>query len=330
MISRRRVLVAAGAALGAGVGGRVIWDKTEGFAHARTFIGKCERYDGSVIADLVTRGLAELQLPADWMRGKSVLLKPNLVEPSIESPHINTHPMVLWGAAEAFRKQGAREVLVAEGQGHIRDSHLVLEQSGLAPMLADAKMRFVDLNHDELASVKNEGRLTKLEELILPVTLSKADIVVSVAKMKTHHWAGATLSMKNLFGVMPGIVYGWPKNVLHHQGIYNSIVDIVQTVQPELAIIDGIVGMEGDGPIMGTAKPSNMLVMGTSVAAVDATAARLMDFDPENIPYLALARAAHIGPISEAHIEQRGESIASLRQHFALMDDPRLKAFRKA
>jgi uncharacterized protein (DUF362 family) len=328
MISRRRILVGVGAALGAGVGARVIWDKTEGFGRATTFIGKCERYDGTAVADVIARGLAELELPKDWARGKTVLLKPNLVEPSLESPHINTHPMVLWAAANVFRNAGAREVLVAEGQGHIRDSHLVLEQSGLAPMLADTKMRFVDLNHDELASVKNASDLTKLAELVLPVTLKKADIVVSIAKMKTHHWAGATLTMKNLFGVMPGIVYGWPKNVLHHQGIYNSIVDITKTVQPQLAIVDGIVGMEGDGPIMGTPKPSNLLVIGTNLAAVDATAARLMDFEPNDIPYLRLA-SERIGPIAQSHIAQRGETIESMRQHYALMDDPRLKEFRK-
>ena len=58
--------------------------------------------------------------------------------------------------------------------------------------------------------------------------------------------------MKNLFGVMPGLYYGWPKNVLHHAGIGGSILDINAAVKPHLAIVDGIIGMEGDGPIMGT------------------------------------------------------------------------------
>ena len=86
----------------------------------------------------------------------------------------------------------------------------------------------------------------------LPASLKRADLVVSLPKMKTHHWAGVTLAMKNLFGVMPGVAYGWPKNVLHHAGIPGSILDINAAVRPALAIVDGIVGMEGDGPIMGT------------------------------------------------------------------------------
>ena len=84
--------------------------------------------------------------------------------------------------------------------------------------------------------------------------LKRADLVVSLPKLKTHHWAGVTLAMKNLFGVMPGVAYGWPKNVLHHAGIPGSILDINAAVKPALAIVDGIVGMEGDGPIMGTPK----------------------------------------------------------------------------
>ena len=74
-------------------------------------------------------------------------------------------------------------------------------------------------------------------------------------KLKTHHWAGVTLSLKNFFGCMPGRVYGWPKNVLHVRGIPESILDINAAVRPHLAIVDGIVGMEGDGPIMGDPAP---------------------------------------------------------------------------
>ena len=138
-------------------------------------------------------------------------------------------------------------------------------------------------------------------------------------KLKTHHWVGATLSMKNLFGVLPGVYYGWPKNVLHYAGINESIVDITATVRPHLAIIDGIVGMEGDGPIMGTAKTVGAIVMGTNLPAVDATAARLMGIDPWRLAYLAAA-SGRIGPIAERHIAQRGESIGSLARSFALIE----------
>jgi uncharacterized protein (DUF362 family) len=135
--------------------------------------------------------------------------------------------------------------------------------------------------------------------------------------------------MKNLFGIMPGLCYGWPKNVLHHQGIAASIVDIATTVRPDLAIVDGIVGMEGDGPIMGTPRRSGLLILGTNLPAVDATAARLIGLEPSRIEYLALA-SGRLGPIAEGHIAQRGEPVAALRQRYELIDHPFFASLRDA
>jgi uncharacterized protein (DUF362 family) len=125
--------------------------------------------------------------------------------------------------------------------------------------------------------------------------------------------------MKNLFGIMPGIVYGWPKNVLHWAGIHESILDITATVKPHLAIVDGIMGMQGDGPIMGTPVQANVLVMGRNLPAVDATCARVMGIDPKKIPYLRRA-SGRLGAIRDSNIIQRGENIASVRKDFQLLD----------
>jgi uncharacterized protein (DUF362 family) len=133
-----------------------------------------------------------------------------------------------------------------------------------------------------------------------------ADIVLSMPKMKSHHWVGATLSMKNCFGCIPGRIYGWPKNVLHWRGIPQSILDITPAVAPGIVIIDGIVGMEGDGPIMGTPKDAGHLVFGTDPVAADATAARFMGLDPERIEYLREA-GKFFGQVHLEDIEQRGE-----------------------
>src|SRR5262249_24078300 len=113
-----------------------------------------------------------------------------------------------------------------------------------------------------------------------------------------------------------GICYGWPKNELHWRGIENSIVDIALTRTPDLAIVDGIVGMEGDGPLNGTAKPLGALVMGTDLVAVDATCCRLMKLDPERMGYLILGHQKRLGHLRAAEIEQAGETIESLAQPF--------------
>ena len=142
-------------------------------------------------------------------------------------------------------------------------------------------------------------------ELALPQAVLEADVVISMPKLKTHHWAGLTCSMKNFFGVVPGAVYGWPKNLLHFRGIEESILDIVATVRPHLAIVDGVIGMEGDGPIMGRPKAAGVLLMGRDVVAVDASAARVMGLRPERVRYLAEAVALSRQSGRGAHSDAR-------------------------
>ena len=286
--------------------------------HSEAFVGKVSDY-GADLSGLIVAGIRELRVAPEEIRGKRILLKPNLVETSRGAPHINTHPLVLRGAIEAFLSLGAAKVMVAEGPGHRRDTLAVYEESGLADVLTEDHIKFHDLNYITGYTVQNLGQQSKLKSLTFPALFKETDWIVSVAKMKTHHWAGATLSMKNLFGVMPGIYYGWPKNVLHHAGIENSILDINATLKPQFAIVDGIVGMEGDGPIMGDPKKAGVLVMGRNLPAVDATCCRVMGIDPHKIPYLARADD-WLGPISESAIEQRGETVAPVRTNFGLLE----------
>ena len=285
---------------------------------AQVFVGKVQDYQMD-IADVIVRGMRELGVAAGELNGKRILLKPNLVETASGAPHINTHPLVLRGTIEAFFQLGATTVMVAEGPGHRRDTLAVYEESGLADVLTEDRILFHDLNYITGYELPNAGRQSSMRILTFPALFREVDWIVSVAKMKTHHWTGATLSMKNLFGVMPGIYYGWPKNVLHQAGIVNSILDINATLKPHFAIVDGIVGMEGDGPIMGDPKKVGVLVMGRNLAAVDATCCRIMGIDPYRVSYLERADN-WLGPIADGAIEQRGESIPSVRTNFNLIE----------
>jgi uncharacterized protein (DUF362 family) len=249
------------------------------------------------------------------LAGKRVVLKPNLVEYRRERV-INTHPNVIAAAIELCQREGAAEVLIAEGPGHWRNAEYLVSASGLGDVLRHYRVSFTDLNHDEPVKTANLGRCTGLEHLYLTRTILSADVLISLPKLKTHHWTGATLSLKNLFGTMPGICYGWPKNELHWRGIENSIVDIALTRTPDLAIVDAIVGMEGDGPLHGTAKPLGAIVMGCDPLAVDATCCRLMQLSPERLGYLFLAHQKHLGLLAEESIQQLGEAIKSLARPF--------------
>jgi uncharacterized protein (DUF362 family) len=142
-----------------------------------------------------------------------------------------------------------------------------------------------------------------------------------MAKLKTHHWAGVTLSLKNMFGIVPGYIYGWPKNVLHWAGIHGSILDINSSLpMPQFAIVDGIIGMEGNGPIQGQARSAGVLVFGNDLVAVDATAARIMKLEPAKISYLQMA-GEFLGNVARDHIEQIGERLDRFEQDFRVIEE---------
>jgi uncharacterized protein (DUF362 family) len=247
-----------------------------------------------------------------------VFLKPNLVEYQAGAA-INTHPAVIAGAATAFLRAGAREVVIGEGPGHRRDIEYLLTATGLYDHLRDLRVRFVDLNHDDVDRVPLKSRFAGLDSLWMPVELLASDFIVSMPKLKTHHWAAMTASMKNLFGTVPGAVYGWPKNLLHFRGIDNCIVDLAATVRPHFAIVDAIVGMEGDGPIMGSPRSLGVLAMGHDPVAVDATCARVIGLDPGKIGYLKAA-SRFLGNINESKIEQRGERLERYQTRFEILE----------
>ncbi|MEO8422575.1 MAG: DUF362 domain-containing protein [Actinomycetota bacterium] len=117
-----------------------------------------------------------------------------------------------------------------------------------------------------------------------------------------------SLSPKNCFGCVPGRVYDWPKNALHWAGIQQSILDVAGAVRPDYAIVDGIVGMEGNGPISGTPLAANVLIFGDDPVATDVIGARVEGFDPEKVEYLAEA-ARFLGQGDVERIRNEGEDI---------------------
>jgi uncharacterized protein (DUF362 family) len=241
------------------------------------------------------------------VRGKRVLLKPNLVDYA-PGDAINTHPMLVLAAVEAFRSMGARSLVVAEGQGHQRDTLLVLSESGYEQFLRDEKVRFVDLNRDELIRTALRANYTGMNHLWLPRTVLESDFVVSMPKIKTHHWSGVTLSMKNMFGVVPGARYGWPKNILHWKGIQESILDLCASVPVNFVIADGIVAMEGNGSLNGTPRPMGNIVLAHDPVAADATCARLMGLHPEGVSHIREG-SKFLGNASPSLIDQVGETV---------------------
>ena len=250
------------------------------------------------------------------LRGKRVVLKPNLVEFDSETA-VNTSPALVLAVLEACRALGVASVRIAEGPGHRRTTWDLAEAAGYFSTIPDFESTFTDLNLDDISEVTLPRSAKGLHSLWLPRTALDCDLLISLPKMKTHHWAGVTLGMKNLFGLVPGAVYGWPKNVLHWAGIDKSIVAINSAVPNLFTIVDGVEGMEGNGPIQGRRKHAGLLVAGADRVAVDATCCRVMGVNPELVRHLVMAQS--MSQTREANVRQIGERLDTVRTDFELI-----------
>jgi uncharacterized protein (DUF362 family) len=255
------------------------------------------------------------------VHGKRILLKPNLVE-ALPGP-VNTDSSLVGAAARCLLRLGAHSVVVGEGPGHQRDTEWITSAARLLEQLSDG-VRFVDLNRDELRQVRLQASYTGLRSLWLPATVLASDMVVSMPKIKTHHWAGVTLSLKNMFGVVPGQKYGWPKNLLHWHGINESILDICATVPIHFVIADGVIAMEGNGPLQGSARALGKVVLADDPVAADATCARLMGLNPAKIEHIADA-SRFLGNMRPGDLRQlsrwKPERPFQVLPHFAYLVD---------
>jgi len=287
---------------------------TTNVKRAKVSVIRAESYSAD-LTDRIRRILVEHRVA---VLGKNVLLKPNLVEFNPNAP-INTHPAFVAAAAEAFHSLGASEVRIAEGPGHRRMTFDMASAAGYFAAIPRFERNFTDLNLDEVHRIQLANPFSTLSHLYLPETVLRCDLLVSLAKMKTHHWTGATLSMKNLFGVVPGSVYGWPKNVLHWAGIDQCIADLHYLFPRQFSLVDGIEGMEGNGPILGSAKRAEVVVAGAHAPSVDATCCRIMRIDPDKIGYLQLVTRR--SGWNSRDIEQIGERVREVQTRFSLISD---------
>ena len=255
------------------------------------------------------------------IRGKLVVIKPNMVDVSPDRP-IHTDARLIETLILHLGDFGPREIVLAEGTSHNRDAEDLFRRSGYEAVAKRQGVRLVDLNYDDVTPVKSVNpRANLLKEMFLPRTITSSDIIISVPKMKTHKLAGITLSMKNMFGILPGMAYGWPKNTLHWNGIPLSICEINGTVKTHYSVVDGVIGMEGHGPIMGTARKVGVLIMGDNSLGVDATGARVMGVDPARVDYLAMAHRIRLGSLRLEDISVTGKTIEQVRTDFVLDDE---------
>lgn len=240
--------------------------------------------------------------------GQRVLLKPNLLGPFAVERAVTTHPAVVRAAILLVQQAG--------GQPLVGDSPAfgplpaVARACGLIPVLEETGAKLLDLSEP--------GEFTVPDHRVSPrLTLARAladvDVVITLPKLKTHAQMALTASLKNQYGCVPGALKSqWHFRLQDAAWLARLMLDINRVVKPALAILDGIVAMEGDGPTSGRPRPLGVLLAGRDLAAVDTVACHLIGLDPARVPLLAAAREQGFGETRIERVPIAGPSLHSL------------------
>lgn len=198
-----------------------------------------------------------------------VVVKLNLLRKASPEEAITTHPAVVGAVITALKKRGVKDILIADcpsGAFTVNRMKSIYSACGISQFEGEG----VRLNYDFTSTFKNCG--THRFEIINPML--QRDVLINIAKLKTHAMAGMTGAVKNIFGVIPGL-----QKTEHHfhfpeRDIFcSSVIELCEIVKPDLSIIDAVVGMEGEGPSAGVPRSFGFIIGGRNPYLVDRAAA---------------------------------------------------------
>jgi len=283
----------------------------------QVFVSKCDNYNYDQVAKAVDRILDAFGGAGAILNGgKKVLVKPNILIPKKPEDAATTHPAVIEAVCAAFVKAGA-DVAVIDSTGGPHSKIVLRLLYGRTGIKAAAKRGGATASFDTSTKTVTfpEGKLLKDFDILAPV--HDADLVISLAKAKTHGFMAMTGCVKNMFGCIPGM--GKPR--LHRtypkrEDFAKMLVDICQYVKPGFSILDAVVGMEGQGPASGDPKQIGAIVGSTSPYAVDLAQSYLMGMRTDNICTIQEAITRELSPKSAEELTWLGDDPKPLRASF--------------
>ena len=241
-----------------------------------------ESYDLAQIQDAISFWFKELRDPK-LNRSKRVLIKPNTLGAFPLERAVTTHPVILEALIRYFLAR-KKEVWLGDSPGGSVPVQKVWDVCGLQDLADRYPIRLLNLSTHPFRELKYNGISVKISE-----ALFQCGIVVNAAKYKTHSLMASTGALKNLYGLVPGMI----KSEYHRQypdtrAFAEMLLAIYGIARTKISynIIDGIIGMDGAGPSGGNPRHFGLLLGSSSIAAIDSVASRMMGFKVSDVPYL--------------------------------------------
>ncbi len=238
---------------------------------------RCADYRPEAVDEALDRLLGDLGGLEQWVAGRDVLLKPNFLLARAPDRAVNTHPQVVRAMARAALSAGARRVAVADSPA-VGKGRRVAAKLGLPALLDPLGVEVVELN--EKVEIERPGAW--YGRLKLARRVLEADVVINLAKLKTHGLCGLTMAVKNCFGAVVGLGKArWHMRAGRDTAAFaQMLVDICRAVGPALSVVDAVEAMDGNGPSSGRARRLGFLAAGCDPFVLDRVLARICNVDP--------------------------------------------------
>lgn len=278
-------------------------------------VKRCDGYETAEVDRAVEELFAALHAEELVGPGKRVAIKPNLLMRRRPDEATTTHPAVVAAVVKALRRRGVTDLLIAESHsGQYTKARLksIYDGCGMTAMAEELKVALnLDLGVTQTSAP--DARMCREFPILDPIL--QADVVVDVAKLKTHMMTTLSGCVKNLFGCVPGLL----KPELHcrfpdQKDFAGMLIDLCDLVRPSLSICDGIVAMEGNGPSGGSPRQLSALIASRSPYAADVAACALIGLPPKQVAMLKEAMNRRLCPSSVEELTIEGDPIESLMQ----------------
>lgn len=277
---------------------------------------KCQNYETSNLEIAIEKALELIGGIGNYVRsGDHVLLKINLLTGDVPEKAVTTHPAIVRAMIRQVRKAGGIPLVGdcsgTEGKPNQKKYLDACRSSGIMQVCDEEKAQIIHLSAESVEVRNDSGRLYK--NFILSKQVVDADVLISLPKLKTHGLTLFTGGVKNNFGCITGL----NKVKMHLRAedpetFSQILVDLLGIVQPDLILMDAVVGMEGNGPSNGTPKQVNAILASKDPVALDAVACKMVGIDPFMVPSTRLAHEQGMGMGDISNINVVGESLADM------------------
>ena len=277
---------------------------------SRVAIIKCRNYEKERVFQSIHKAVELIGGIGRFVKsGQTVLLKPNMLSAKAPERGITTHPIVLEGMIREVRSVGGEVWIGDSPSGAIKGIKRYWENTGYRELANRTGVRLVNFEA-EGTIVRDVGEA----RYHLAKALFEADVVINLPKFKTHGYTLYTGAIKNMYGAIPGLQKAkYHKMYSHPKNFGRILVDIYSSVRCAFHLMDGVVGMEGNGPATGQLRNTGLILTSEDGVALDAVASHLMGFREDEIDAIRLADERGLGESRLSDIEILGTALEDAR-----------------